>query len=365
MLCAIFHVAQPVTSVSLTRHNKEYDTIAGFKPFRDAAVKLFFANDCPPLDTLATAVALSGTGALRLAATLLFNVVPARTNVYVSNPTWANHFPIFVQTGFQNMKYYRYFKAQTNSLDFDGMLQDLTEAPLGSVVIFHICGHNPTGVDPNAEQWERLCALSKERRFRVIFDSAYQGYATGDLDRDAFAARLFVKRGVQFITCQSFSKNMGLYGDRVGCISVVCGNADTADRVQRFINAFGVRPNYSNPPRRGARVAHLVLTDAALRKDWEEELRGMSQRIQAMRQLLFDELKRLGTPGTWNHIVDQIGMFSYLGLKPDVCRRLVREHSVYLLETGRISIAGLTVENTPRLAKAIDTVLRSAKPSKL
>jgi aspartate aminotransferase len=341
------------------RENKEYDAIAGFKPFRDASVKLLLGDECPSLDYVASAVGISGTGSLRVAASFLFQIRPKDTPVYVSDPTWANHHPIFEMTGFTTMRKYRYYNQAKNCLDFEGMTQDLKKAPEQSIVILHLCGHNPTGVDPTQEQWQKLCDLCLEKKFFIIFDSAYQGYASGDLNRDAFAARLFRRNKAEFITCQSYAKNMGLYGDRLGCISVTCNDKEAAARVQNIIAAKCIRPMYSNPPRRPARVGHLVLTDSTLRKEWEQELNGMATRIREMRELLFGELKRLKTPGTWNHIVDQIGMFSYLGLTEPQCNRLIKDYSIYLLTTGRISMAGLTQENTPRLAAAIDDVVRN------
>lgn len=344
------------------RENKEYDSIDGYKPFRDASVKMLLGDDCPPLENIATSVSLSGTGALRIAATFLFSMLPQHTHVYVSNPTWANHHPLFQQAGFHNLREYRYYDKVGNSLDFRGMCDDLWKAPDQSVVILHLCGHNPTGIDPTPDQWQRICDLAKLKRFYIIFDSAYQGYASGDLDRDAYAARLFVRSKCEFIACQSYAKNMGLYGDRLGCVSVVCNDKESANRAERIIKARCIRPMYSCPPRRPARVGHLILTEPTLRREWEEELKGMSQRIINMRTLLYKELVRLRTPGKWTHIIDQIGMFSYLGLQVPQCERLIRDYSIYLLTSGRISMAGLNEGNVNRLAAAMHEVITNPNP---
>ena len=341
------------------KENKEYDTIDGFKPFRDASVKMLLGDACPDLATVATAVTLSGTGALTTAAATLIHIVPATTPVYISDPTWANHEAVFKSSGFKTVNKYRYFDAATLGLDIKGMLADLSAAPEGAIVVLHLCGHNPTGIDPTQDQWQSILEVVKAKRLYTIFDSAYQGYASGSLDRDAFAARLWVRSGVEFVTCQSYAKNMGFYGDRLGCVSFTCRDADTATRVSALMKVKAIRPNYSCPPRRPARVGHMILTDSELRKEWEEELKGMSQRIIRMRELLHGELKRLGTPGNWDHIVNQIGMFSYTGLKKEQCQRLTKEYSVYLLDSGRISMAGLTEENAPRLAAAMHTVITS------
>jgi len=336
---------------------KEYDSIDGYKPFRDAAVRLLYGNEAK-LDRVASAVCLSGTGSLRVAAELFAESAGPETPVYFSRETWPNHAPIFLRAGLHNQHTYRYFDGWNNCLDTQGMLDDLWKAPDGSIVILHLCGHNPTGVDPTEKEWEKICALAKMKHFRVLFDSAYQGYATGDLDRDALSARMFAKAGIDVMACQSFSKNMGLYGDRLGCFSLICDNAATAAKVQAFIKVKCLRPMWSSPPRQPSRIAHKILTDPLLRREWEEELLGMANRIKRMRQLVYDELVRLKTPGRWNHVVDQIGMFSFLGLSPHQCRRLVNEFHIYILESARASMAGLTEESAPRLARAIDHVVR-------
>lgn len=346
------------------KETKEYDSITGYKPFCEASVKLLLGEACPSMKRVAACVGLSGTGSLTLASHVLAAVTPHHTPVLISNPTWPNHDPIFRMAGFHNVRQYRYFDAYTQGLDFEGMCNDLWDAPDGAIVVLHVCSHNPTGVDPTDEQWQKISDLCKMKKFRVIFDSAYQGYASGDLNRDAYSVRLFVKNGLEVFTCQSFSKNMGMYGDRIGCCSAVCSTEHGA-AVVRGLFEKTARPLYSNPPRRPSRVAHRVLTDPVLRSEWETELKGMADRIISMRQLLFDELRRLGTPGKWDHIVQQIGMFSYLGLTREQCKRIVKEYSIYVMMTGRISVAGLTEENTPRLAKAIDTVVRGTKKAKL
>eukprot|EP00995_Heteronema_vittatum_P002932 NODE_1433_length_970_cov_85.412595_g988_i0.p2 GENE.NODE_1433_length_970_cov_85.412595_g988_i0~~NODE_1433_length_970_cov_85.412595_g988_i0.p2 ORF type:complete len:217 (-),score=87.54 NODE_1433_length_970_cov_85.412595_g988_i0:318-935(-) len=199
-------------------------------------------------------------------------------------------------------------------------------------------------------------ALCQEKEFVPLLDSAYQGYATGNLENDSYGARLFEKLGLEFAVAQSYSKNMGLYGERVGCLSFVCHSAEDAARLGTQLKVI-VRPWYSNPPLHGARIVHHILTNPARREEWTQELSGMSQRIRNMREMLFSELQRLEVPGQWGHIVKQIGMFSYSGLTAPQCEALIKDHHVYLLKNGRISIAGLSANRIPYLAEAIKAVV--------
>ena len=340
--------------------NKEYLPINGLKAFRDEAAKLIFGPACDQalLNRLATAQTISGTGACRVAAEFLSIACPRRmqTPVYVSDPTWANHIPIFQYAGFKNIQKYRYYNPKDGGVDIEGMVGDIEAAEDGSVFVLHLCAHNPTGADPTESEWERIADVVIRKQHLVIFDSAYQGYASGCLDKDAFAARLFLSKGIEFCVAQSFAKNMGLYAERVGCFTAVCNNHDSAERVSGTLKNV-IRPMYSNPPAHGARVAELIMRDPQLRAEWTVELKGMSDRIIKMRHILRDTLVELGTPGCWDHITKQIGMFSYTRLNAEQCKKLV-ERNVFLLMSGRISVAGLTESTARDLAKHIDEIVR-------
>lgn len=361
----VLHCVRAAEKMMLkAKMNKEYLPIDGDRAFCKKAVELLLGADCPPMEHIAAAQAISGTGALRLCAELYARLLPKDTEVYICDPTWVNHQNIFLQTKQFKIKSYRYFDPKTKGVDFDGMMADLEKAPNNSVLLLHICAHNPTGADPTPDQWESIAKLCSAKNFNVLFDSAYQGYASGDLEKDSLAAHIFVRHGLEFGTAQSFSKNMGLYGERVGCASFVCKSKDAAVRVQGVLKNI-IRPMYSNPPRHGACIAGMVLTNPELRSLWLAELKLMSGRIIQMRQLLRDELTRLQTPGKWDHIVKQIGMFSYTGLTREQCLRLQKEYHIYLLPSGRVSMAGVTTENAVRFAKAIDQVVRTTGKSKL
>lgn len=250
---------------------------------------------------------------------------------------------------------YRYFDKKTNGLDLAGMLEDIQAAPKKSIILLHACAHNPTGVDPDLAQWEKIADAIEQQEQTVWFDMAYQGFASGDCDRDAAAVRLFADRGHQLLLCQSYAKNMGLYGERIGALSVVCKSQEEKEKVLSQLKII-IRPMYSNPPIHGARIVSLVLGEQSLQKQWLGEVKMMADRIIKMRSLLRQHLTKLGSKHDWSHITDQIGMFCYTGMTPSQVERITKEHHVYLTKDGRISIAGINEGNVESLAKAIHKV---------
>lgn len=243
------------------------------------------------------------------------------------------------------------------------MRSTIESAPEGSIILLHACAHNPTGVDPTQDQWKELATLMKQKSHFPFFDCAYQGFASGDLNRDAWAIRYFVEQGFELLVAQSYAKNFGLYGERAGCFHFVTSpGAEAKDTVSRVGSQLAIlqRSEISNPPAYGARIASLVLNDADLFAQWEENLREMSGRIISMRQALKKHLDELKTPGTWDHIVDQIGMFSFTGLSEKQVLKIREEAHVYMTKNGRISMAGLNTKNVKYFAEAVDKVVREA-----
>lgn len=241
------------------------------------------------------------------------------------------------------------------------MKASISAAPDHSIILLHACAHNPTGVDPSKEQWKELAALLKEKSHFPFFDCAYQGFASGDLDTDAWAIRHFVEEGFELCLAQSFAKNLGLYGERVGCFHFISSPATDAEHtVQRVASQLAIlqRSEISNPPAYGARITSLILNDPALFEEWQENLRTMSGRIISMRKTLRRKLEELDTPGSWNHITDQIGMFSFTGLSENHVQKLREISRVYMTKNGRISMAGLNTRNVDFFAKAVDKVIR-------
>jgi len=223
--------------------------------------------------------------------------------------------------------------------------------------MLHAVAHNPTGVDPSEEQWKQIIAKVQEKKLIPLLDNAYQGYASGDLAKDGFAQRLLTDAGTEFFVAQSFAKNFGLYGERIGYIHVRCATKDDAERVLSQLKIV-VRQAYSSPPKHGAALVNTILTNPKLKEQWLGELKLMSNRIVDMRTALRNAIEAKGTPGTWNHITDQIGMFTYTGLNKEQVTRMVEEFHIYMTGDGRISMAGLNPGNVEYVAECVDKVVK-------
>lgn len=244
------------------------------------------------------------------------------------------------------------------------MIGALESADEGSIIVLHACAHNPTGVDPSQDQWKKVAEVIRARKHFPFFDTAYQGFASGDLAKDGWAIRYFVEQGFELCIAQSYAKNFGLYGERAGCFHFITSpGSDAQSTVGRVASQLAIlqRSEISNPPAYGARVASLVLNDKALFAEWEENLKEMSGRIISMRKALRSKLEELGTPGTWNHITDQIGMFSFTGLTEKQVLKLREDSHVYMTKNGRISMAGLNTHNIDYFAKAVDKAVRETQ----
>lgn len=292
--------------------NKEYAPIDGVPSLLPAARNLMFGEDSVAVKEkrIVSSQTISGTGSLRVLSDFLHRYRPG--TIYVPNPTWGNHHQVFKASGFA-VKEYKYYNPATKGLDFAGMIASLENCERGSIVLLHVCAHNPTGVDPTALQWTMIAARMKARDLFPFFDSAYQGFASGSLEQDAFSIRYFTEHGFQLVAAQSFAKNMGLYGERTGCSHIVCKSTETAVKVQSQLKNL-IRAMYSSPPIHGARIAANILNSKANFEEWQAELKEVSLRIIKMRSALKEELIALETPGKWDHITSQIGMFSYTGL---------------------------------------------------
>jgi len=247
----------------------EYSAIHGIDSYVDKCLKLAYGADSKAYKEgrIAGAQSISGTGSLRLGLTFFRDWYPHKDiDVLVPAPTWPIHRTINDIVG-NNWKPYRYYNAETKGLDFEGLKEDLNAAKDHSMVMFHVCAHNPTGVDPNDKQWEDILEIVKRKKLYSAFDSAYQGFASGDLERDAYSLKLFQEHTDDIMLFQSFAKNFGLYGERAGCFSVVCDNKDEKNIVMSRIKQIA-RPIYSNPPIHGARVVDIILGDEKLTAMW-------------------------------------------------------------------------------------------------
>lgn len=352
-------VKKAEVKIAAAKLDKEYLPITGLPGFTNNAAKLAYGADSVPRNENAIAVtqSISGTGALRIGGTFLARHYPHSKTIYVPTPTWGNHIPLFKDSGLE-VKFYRYFDKKTVGLDFEGLKEDLQNAPEGAIVLLHACAHNPTGVDPTQAQWKAISDIIAEKKLFPFFDMAYQGFASGSTDRDAFAVRYFVSQGHQIALSQSFAKNMGLYGERVGAFSLTTASEEEKKRVDSQLKII-VRPMYSNPPLHGAHIANTILSDPELYQEWEGEVKGMADRIINMRERLYQLLSSdLRTPGEWSHVKSQIGMFSFTGLNKEQCKVLAEKAHIYMTMDGRISMAGLNGRNIEYFAKSVDAAVR-------
>src|SRR6056297_593897 len=336
-----------------TETTKSYLGIDGLPEYRQHVAQMLFGETMDAA-RLAVVQTPGGTGAVRVAADFDASQF-AGAKVWISNPTWANHPSIFHAAGLPS-ETYRYLNSDRTGLDFDGLTSDLASGPVpGDAVLLHACCHNPTGVDPTVEQWDQIGSLMAERKLLPIIDFAYQGFGRG-LQEDAAGLHAVLRHCPEALVCNSFSKNFGLYSERVGALAMVAAEAAHATAGISQLKRL-VRTNYSNPPRHGAAIVATVLSDAALTAMWEAELTEMRQRIATMRQQFVDRMTGLGVSQDFQFLLDQNGMFSFSGLNPLQVDELRSKHSVYIVGSGRINVAGMTEENLPRLCDAIAAVL--------
>ncbi len=317
------------------------------------AMQLGATHEAVTSKRIITAHTPSGTAALRVAADFIKKNLPSAT-VWISDPTWPNHPQIFQAAGL-HCKTYPYFDPAANDLAFDKMLSALATIPAGDVVLLHGCCHNPSGIDPTPAQWRSIAQTLQQRRVIPFLDFAYQGFGRG-LEEDAIGLRELVTPGAEVIVASSFSKNFGLYNERVGALSVVAADADAATRVMSQVKS-AIRANYSNPPCHGGAIVSTILSDPALKAQWENELAQMRRRIQSMRELFVHALRQNGVTADFSFITRQLGMFSFSGLTKAQVDRLRDEFAVYVVGNGRINVAGMTPANMPALAQAIKAVM--------
>lgn len=334
---------------------KSYLSIQGTDEYTNVVKDLIFGKESPVLaaNRAATVQSPGGTGALRIAADFIRKFLP-KSKIWLSDPTWENHRQIFNSAGIET-SFYPYYNAKTKWLYFEGMTEALLKIPSTDVVLFHACCHNPTGVDINKDQWETIAKIALKKGFLVLFDFAYQGLGNG-LDEDAFAIRLFADKIKNFMVSNSFSKNFGLYNERVGALTVVAENSDETERVLSQLKLC-IRVNYSNPPGHGSSIVTTIVSDPELNKLWLEELKEMRDRIQDYRHKLVNALKEKGAKQNFDFVMKQRGMFSYTGLTPEQVNTLREKYALYMVSTGRINLAGINAKNINELAQAITEVI--------
>ncbi|WII94205.1 aspartate/tyrosine/aromatic aminotransferase [Kingella negevensis] len=348
-------VKEAETRLLAQENTKNYLTIDGVAAYNAATQVLLFGENHEIIANkrAKTAQSLGGTGALRIAAEFIKRQSGAK-KVWISAPTWPNHNAIFKAVGME-IADYRYYDKTTHSLDWDGLLADLAQAERGDVLLLHGCCHNPTGIDPTPEQWETLAKMSAEKGWLPLFDFAYQGFANS-LEEDAYGLRAFAQHNPEMLIASSYSKNFGMYNERVGAFTLVAANEETAVRAFSQVKTI-IRTLYSNPASHGGTTVAIVLQDAELKAQWEAELNEMRARIKAMRQKFVDLLKECGAEQDFSFIVQQNGMFSFSGLTAEQVDRLKDEFAIYAVRSGRINVAGITDDNIRYLCESIVKVL--------
>jgi aspartate/tyrosine/aromatic aminotransferase len=337
-------------------NNKSYLSIEGSAAYGKSVRELLFGVDHEIIRSgrAVTAQTPGGTGGLRVAADFLQRKFPGR-RVWFSKPTWDNHLNIFSTAGLA-VESYPYIDRTGRELDFDAMLAAMETMAAGDVIVLHACCHNPTGIDPSDEQWERIAGVVRERGLLPLVDFAYQGFG-GTLEQDAAGLRTLCRQIPELLVCSSFSKNFGLYNERVGALTAIAADKAAADIALSHIRVC-IRVNYSNPPSHGAAIVTTVLNDAALRKEWEQELAEMRQRIAEMRVRFVRTMKSKAPLHDFEFIARQKGMFSFSGLTPMQVDELRTKYSIYVvLNGGRINVAGMTDDNLETLCSAIAAVL--------
>jgi aspartate/tyrosine/aromatic aminotransferase len=339
-----------------SQSSKAYLPIPGSPVFAAAVARLLFGegHEMVASGRAATSHTPGGTGALRVAADLVRQHFPKAT-VWLTEPTWPNHPQIFGAAGVPT-KTFPYFDAAKNVLAWDALLAAVRTMPAGDVILLHGCCHNPTGIDPTIEQWNKLADAVYSQGLLPLLDFAYQGFADG-LEEDAAGLRAFCRPKAELMVCSSLSKNFGLYCERVGALTVVAADKKTTDVVQSQVKV-GIRSNYSNPPAHGAELVTTILGDAELTSLWEKEVTQMRDRINGIRELFVMTLKAKGVPGDYSFITRQRGMFSFSGLTREQVETLREKHAIYIVGSGRINVAGITAENCDPLCAAIADVVK-------
>ena len=335
-----------------TQTSKAYLGTAGAPEFNAAIQDLTF-GDAVSSDRLVTIQTPGGSGSLRVAAGILLRAQES-VSVWVSEPTWANHVPLLGGAGLE-LKPYPYYDTNNHVINVDAMLDTLRQAPRGDVLLLHACCHNPSGLDPTDDEWRAIIDVVVERELVPFIDIAYQGFARG-VEEDVFAIRELAAHVPEMIVANSCSKNFGLYRDRVGSVSFLAADTATRDVVSSQVNNY-VRTLYSMPPDHGAAAVALILGDDELRAEWLGEVAEMRDRLQQMRVLLNDALAEKAPGHDFSHLVRANGMFCFLGITPEQVTQLKKDFGVYMVDSSRINVAGITEHNVGYLADAIAAVV--------
>jgi aspartate aminotransferase len=338
-------------TVLASQSTKSYVSAAGREEFNSAVEELVLGSShgARRERRARTVQAPGGCGALRVGAELIRAATPSAT-VHVSDPTWGNHEPLLGSSGLRLVRY-PYYDAAAHELRFTAMLEHLDQAAAGDVVLVHACCHNPAGADLAPEQWGSLIELLQRRRLIPFLDLAYQGFGD-DLTADVAAVRRVAEQLPESLIATSYSKNLGLYRERVGALIVIGENEARVDAARSHVLQIA-RSIYSMPPDHGAAIAACIFSDSNLRESWIAELATMRNRIKDMRVLLAGHLRAATGNGFFDFIQAQRGMFSLLGVSAAVVDRLRERHHIYMTSDSRMNLAGIMPHNAAYVAESI------------
>lgn len=336
--------------------DKDYQPIDGHADFLHESLKLIFGNSCKGIESkeIFAAQTIGGTGGLRLGSEFLAQEISK--TIFISEPSWPNHKPIFTRANMA-VHHYPYYDLNTHRIEFDQMRQAILAMHPGGVLLVHACCHNPTGMDLTFDQWKELSALVLKQKVVPFFDFAYQGFGNG-LEEDAKPVRYFYEQGHEMLVAYSFSKNLGLYGERVGTLAIVTHHKDAAKRISTQVKQI-IRGMYSTPPLHGARVAATILKSPELTAEWKQELTNMRERIKDMRKALVAGLLAQSQDMDFSFLNQQLGLFSFCGLSHDQVQSLRQHNGIFMPNNGRINVAGLNAHNMDYVIKSILSALHS------
>jgi aspartate aminotransferase len=338
-----------------TQTTKTYLGPPGVVGFNQAIGELILGKDSTALrqGRARTIQTPGGTGALRVGADLIKVAMP-ETELWASDPTWANHLALFPGAGVA-MHSYPYFDAENSSLRFADMIEALQRRGTGDVVLFHACCHNPCGISPSPEQWQVIADIASERGFTPMIDIAYMGFERG-VEEDCLAVRLFAEQCPELIVASSCSKNFAMYRERVGAITIIAQDAEKVAAVESVIHNI-TRKNYSMPPTHGPAVIDIILHSDELRAQWFSEVSGMRNRINGLRKTMSEKIAASGIKRDFSFLEHQTGMFSFMGLTVEQVHRLRDEFAIYTVNSSRVNVASFNQGNMDYFIEALATVL--------
>ncbi|MFC3052575.1 amino acid aminotransferase [Kordiimonas pumila] len=335
-----------------TQATKAYISSAGNPDYNLVTRELLFGANKDLLGRSLTVQTPGGTGALRIAADYI-RKLQGKTRIFIPDPTWTNHKAIFTVAGYELVPY-SYYDVASGELTFDAMMTSLKGMKEGDVLLLHGCCHNPSGADPDLEQWQQIADLLVKTGALPLVDLAYLGFGNG-LNEDAEGLRLLASCVPEMVIASSYSKNFALYRERVGALTLVARDTDNVTLARAHMMPVA-RTNYSMPPDHGAAIVAKILGTPDLRREWEVELSTMRNRINTMRSRLVTLLAEHGSKRDYSYLENQRGMFALLGISPEAVEKLRSEHHVHIIGSGRVNIAGLTEDNILHVARAIAAI---------